>query len=284
MGPSGPTSASGTAEYLSFDRPESWALKYFSSVTTFTPLGPPRFRKPGEIELGLEAGWIPYLSESDRTVGFDGTKVEDLNKSPIYGRPRLLVGLPAGLSVEVGWVPPVKINGAEANLFDAALERPFFVKSGGSFGWRIYGQFGHAFGDYTCPSDVVGYPPGSSGNPYRCMAASTDAATLNNAGAALTGGVKVGHGVVLHFAGGATYHDLQFQVGAYWNGVADNTLLVTHGWTGWGSAGADFAVGKKTSIAVETFYSPLAVKRPPNQDTQNDGLFNIRGMFRYYFR
>ncbi|MGE5717660.1 MAG: hypothetical protein ACM369_13505 [Acidobacteriota bacterium] len=272
------------AQQIAFDRPEAWALKYFAAVTTFTPLQAPRERAPGTVEIGLEGGWVPYLTDTKRTVGFEGTKVEDLNKTPLVGRPRLLVGLPAGFSVEVGWIPPIVIHGAKANLFDGAIEKAFVDEPRGSFGMRLSGQFGHAYGDYTCPADVVGFPPGSPENPYGCDARSTDVANLNTAGAALTGGFKVGKGVAIHLAGGATYNDLQFQVGAYWNGTADNTLLKTHGWTGWGAAGVDVALGAGATFSAEAFYSPLTVVRPPSTSSQNDGLFNVRGLVRFHLR
>ncbi len=231
-------------QQIDFDRPEAWALKYFAAVTTFTPLQAPRERAPGTVEIAFEGGWVPYLTDTERTVGFEGTKVEDLNKTPLYGRPRLLIGLPAGFAVEVGWLPPIRIHGTQTNLFDAAIEKAFFDKPGGSLGLRLYGQIGHSYGDYTCPADVVLSPPGTPGNPYGCNAPSTDVASLNYAGAALTGGIKVAPGVAVHLAGGATYNDLQFQIGAYWNGTADNSLLTTHGWTGWGAAGVDVAARK----------------------------------------
>ena len=72
-----------------------------------------------------------------------------------------------------------------------------------------------------------------------------------------------------------------FQVGAVENGKPDNTRLTTHGWTGWAAAGAGWPLGRRASIAVEAFYSPLIVRRPPRQDTQNDGLFNVRALLRY---
>ena len=271
------------AEDIAFDRPESWALKYYTAVTTFTGLAAPRVRPAGTVEIGLEGGCIPYVSESDRRVGFDGTALEDLNKTPVFARPRLLVGLPAGFAVEAGWVPPIGLNGGRANLFDAALEKTFVDDPGGSFGLRLYGQFGHAYGDFTCPEDVVSQAPGSPGNPQGCNQRSEDVATLNDAGAALTGGVKL-RGATLHGALGATYNDLQFQVGAYTNGKPDNTLLQTHGWTGWIAAGADFPVAERFAIAAEAFYSPLRVKRPPATESENDGLFNARVMFRWQIR
>jgi hypothetical protein len=272
------------AQQIDFSRPEAWALKYFSAVSTFTAIGPPVVREAGSIDFGLEGGWIPHLSESERRVGFRGTALEDLNKTPLFGRPRLTVGLPAGFSVEAAWVPPIVVNGGEASLFAAALERPFVVGTPWALGFRLYGQLGHAKGDFTCPEDVVAQPPGSSGNPQSCDARSADSATLNNAGAALTGGVKVAGGGTVHFAIGGQYNDLVFQVGAHTAGVADNTRLATHGWTGWVAAGAGWPLGKAASIAAEAYYSPLLVRRPPDTDTQNDGLFNVRALVRFHLR
>jgi hypothetical protein len=272
------------AQQIAFNRPEAWALKYFSAVSTFTALGPPVMREPGSIDFGLEGGWVPHLSDSQRRVGFDGTALEDLNKTPVFGRPRLTVGLPFGFSAEAAWVPPVGINGQRANLFDAALERPFVDADPWTLGFRLYGQVGHSKGDFTCPKDVVSQPPGSSGNPQSCNAASKDSATLNNGGLALTGGVKLGGGGAVHFAVGSTYNDMVFQVGAVTNGAPDNTRLATHGWTGWVAAGAGWPLGKGASFAAEAFYSPLSVVRPPQEMAQNDGLFNVRAILRLHIR
>lgn len=271
------------AEDIAFDRPEAWALKYYAAVTTFTGLAAPRDRAPGAVEFSLEGGWVPHLDENQRRVGFQGTALEDLNKTPVVARPRLLVGLPAGLAVEVGWIPPVRLDGGRANLLDAALEKTFFDVGGGSLGLRAYGQIGHVMGDVTCPEDVVAQPPGSPGNPQGCEQRSTDTATLNDVGAALTGGVKLG-GARLHGALGATYDDLEFQVGAFTNGTADNTLLKAHGWTGWIAAGAEVPIAPRLSLAAEAFYSPLRVKRPPAAEAGYDGLFNVRALLRWALR
>ncbi|HEX7615848.1 MAG TPA: hypothetical protein VF554_11300 [Thermoanaerobaculia bacterium] len=276
-------SAQSPVEHIAFDRPEAWALKYFTAVSTFTPLGAPRAREAGAVELGFEGGWVPQLSESQRRVGFDGTALEDLNKTPVFGRARLLVGLPAGFSAEVGWVPPVALGGGRANLIDVALDRPFFDGTGGGLGVRLYGQVGHGKGDFTCSKDVVAQSPGSAGNPQGCNELSRDTSTLNNVGAVLTGGLKLGV-AALHFAAGATYNDLQFQTGAVTNGTPDDTVLATHGWTGWATAGASLSIGARASIAAEAYYSPLLVKRAPGLDSRNDGLFNVRAMLRYVLR
>jgi hypothetical protein len=265
---------------IAFDRPEAWALKYYTAVTTFTGMRAPRARTPGAVEIGIEGGWVPYLDEDQRRVGFEGTSLEDLNKTPFIARPRVLVALPAGIALEAGWIPPVRLNGGRANLFDGAVEMAFVDRPGGSFGLRLYGQIGHAMGDFTCPQEVVDQPSGSAGNPQGCTQRSEDTATLNDAGAAVAGGVRVGLATV-HGALGATYNDLQFQVGAYTGGFADNTLLKTHGWTGWVALGADFPVGGHAAISGELFYSPLEVRRPPSSASTNDPLFNVRAMLRW---
>lgn len=282
LGAASAAAGQNTVQYLAFDRPESWALKYFSAISTFTSVGAPLAREPGSVDFGLEGGWIPHLSEDQRRVGFDGKNLEDLNKTPVFGRPRVTIGLPGGFSAELAWVPPVEINGQRTNLVSGALERAFLDHGPLTLGLRLYGQAGHAKGDFTCSKDVVSQPPGSDGNPLGCSGLSQDTATLNNIGAALTGGVRIGGGGALHFAGGATYNDLQFQTGAVENGVPDDTRLVTHGWTGWIAAGAGWPLGKRLGFSVEAFYSPLAVKRPPATDTQNDGLFNVRALLSYH--
>jgi hypothetical protein len=269
-------------EHLAFDRPESWALKYFSAVSTFTGLGPPMVREAGSVDFALEGGWIPHLSDSQRRVGLNGTNLEDLNKSPVFGRPRVAVGLPGGISFEAGWVPPVEVDGQKSNIFSAALERPFFDHGPVILGLRLYGQAGHVTGDFTCPPSVASQPPGSGGNPLGCVGLSDDRATLDNAGAALTGGVKIGGGGSLHFAAGATYNDLVFQTGASEFGVPDTTRLITHGWTGWAAAGVGWPLGKRVGFSVEAFYSPLTVRRPPAMSSQNDDLFNVRALLTYH--
>ena len=263
--------------------PKSWALKYYTAVDdVHGPVGAARATAGnGRDRARGRVGPVP----SPRATGAWASRgprsrtSTRRRSSPVRASS---FGLPAGFAVEAGWVPPIGLNGGRANLFDAALEKTFVDTASGSFGLRLYGQFGHAYGDFTCPEDVVSQPPGSPGNPQGCNQRSEDAANLNDVGAALAGGVKLGT-TTLHFAGGATYNDLQFQVGAYTNGDADNTLLTTHGWTSWIAAGAEFRVAERFSIAGEAFYSPLRVKRPPATESENDGLFNVRGMLRWAF-
>jgi outer membrane protein W len=80
------------------------------------------------------------------------------------------------------------------------------------------------------------------------------------------------------------YLDLKFQVDALYSGIKDETLQLTDGFTVALSGGLVVSLGERWSFVGEVFYSPLGVVRPPDTASQNDGLFNIRGMVQYRLR
>jgi hypothetical protein len=273
------------AQELDFDRPEAWAMEWTTSLTLLTSLGPPRAREAGEVELGLELGWIPRLSEDQRRVGFNGTKVEDFNRLDVLPRPRLAVGLGWATTLELAYLPPVTVKGLTPNILSAAIERPVVCSAGWDFGLRAYGQLGTVGGDITCPADEAGLPPGGPGNEFGCMEPSDDEVTLNYLGLAVTAGWAI-PGTTdadLHFGVYATHMDLEFQVDAITFGYHDRSRLAADGWTAAVTAGASFPVSTRCRIALEAFYTPLDVVRPPSTGAENDPLFNLRSMFTYAF-
>ncbi len=100
-------------EQLSFDRPESWALKYFTSAMLLTGLDTPRTREPGSLSIGFEIGWLPALSDSQRRVGFDGTKSEV----------EWMVGRLAGEWRDLGNAEPMTVTATHATPFWQWLSR-----------------------------------------------------------------------------------------------------------------------------------------------------------------
>lgn len=278
---SGPVSAQviDDVEVLDWDRPEAWAMKYFNSVSILTGLGPPTAREPWTFSVGLELDTIPRLSEDQRRIGFGGAKVEDINRLPAIFRPRVTVGLPAKISLDVAWVPPVEVRGVESNLLAIAFERPFYSAGPWTLGVRIYGQLGKVSGDFTCSEDDASFPPGPPDNIYGCEAPSEDELTLNYLGAAFTGGYRLKK-TDFHWGVAANYMDMEFQVNALTYGFHDQSLLVTDGWTWSVNGGASWRLGGRTSLAVELFYSPLSVIRPPSTSQENDFLLNLRTMLR----
>ncbi len=277
----GPLSAQviDDVEDLDWARPEAWAMKYFNSVSILTGLGPPAAREPWTFSVGLELDTIPRLSEDQRRIGFGGAKVEDINRLPALFRPRVTVGLPAEVSLDVAWVPPVEVQGVESNLFAVAAERPLYSDGPWTLGIRIYGQLGKVSGDFTCSEKEAAFPPGPPDNIYGCEAPSADELTLNHVGAAFTGGYLLKK-TQLHWGVAANFMDMEFQVNALTYGVLDRSLLLADGWTWSVNGGASWRLGGRTSLAAELFYSPLSVIRPPSTSRDNDPLFNVRTMLR----
>ena len=280
-------------EIIDFDRPEAWAMKRSASLALLTALGPPRNREAGSVELGLEVGWNPSLSEEERRVGFNGTKVEDLNRLAVVPRPRVTIGLGRNWSLDAAYVPPVEVEGLTPNVVSLALERPLWHVDNWVFGVRGYGQVGSIEGDITCTEEEAAIPPGDPGNEFGCEEPSSDRTTLNYAGLGITGGYRFPgtQDSAVHFGVFANYMDLEFKVDALTYGLRDRTTLVTDGWTYSLNAGFSWPLGRPTRLALEAFYSPLEVDRPvrddddaaPRVDSRNDALFNLRAMFSYVF-
>jgi hypothetical protein len=273
-------------EDVDFDRPEAWAMQYFGSVSLLTPLDAPRRRRPGSIEVAIEASQVPHLSAAERTVGFNGLKEEDLNRLPVLVRPRVTVGLPAAFALEVGYVPPVRIDGTEPNLLALALERSFHEGERWSWGGRLFGQIGQVEGDLTCSEEDASIPPGAPGNEFGCEAPSRDEATLDHVGLHLGAGYRLGgsRGSTLLFGVAAIHHDLEFQVDALTFGLHDRTLLRADGTTWAIDAGISIPTTERAQVGVELLWSPLDVVRPPSTTAESDDLLHVKALLRYRVR
>lgn len=267
-------------EKITFDRPEAWALKYFDSVTMQSTIAPDD-RPPGSIDLGLELTPIPRLSKAERTVGFNGTKEEDLNKIPLLVRPELTVALPQHFSVTASWVPPIRINGVRSDIISAGLTRILSSSETSIAAATLYGQTGKAKGAFTCPADHLRFDPQ---NRFGCEATSSDTSTLRHVGLELFGGTRltVLGRPTLHVTGSVNYADLQFQVNALTFGFIDRRHLTTHGVLWNAGTGATWALAPRTDVGFDLFYAPLSVRRPNEQRT-HDSLLTARFMLRRQF-
>lgn len=267
-------------EELTFDRPESWAMKYFASVNLLTGLGAPRPSRPGSVELGFEAASVPSLSERERTVGFAGTKTEDLNKTSLFGRPRLRVGLPRRLALVVSYVPPVELFDVRSHLAALALERPLHSSPRWRLGGRLVGQYGTLEGDFTCSADDVAGGDDLRANPFGCEEPSRDQMTVRSVSLELIA-AWTGHRASRfepHLGVAAHRMDLDFQVDARYAGIVDRTMLLTEGSTLSLTGGVTYRPGKRWTLATEILYSPLRVVRPPLDASSNDALLNVRSL------
>ena len=272
-------------EELDFDRPEAWAMAWFSAVAFPTALDAGKPLPVGAVELSLEGGWVPSLSEEQRTVGFLGEKPEDLNRAPVFGRPRLAVGLPARFTATVSWAPPIEVDGVEPNVLSFSLSRPLWEGERGRFAARLFGQRGELRGDLTCPRDISGIADFRV-NPYGCEQPSRDEMSLRLAGVELQASTTLARWPRLApyaAIAGSRLH-AEFQVDARRNGFLDRTLLETDGTLWSATVGLAVDTGTRARLAGELFYTPLDVVGRAGKGEESDGLLNGRVLLAYRVR
>jgi hypothetical protein len=280
------------AEDLSPDRPEAWAAKYYTSTTLLSGLTVPRWREAGSIEIGGEAVWIPSLTNEQRRVGFNGTKMEDLNKAPMFARPRVTVGLPAGLAITAAFVPPVEAFGIKPKLFALAFEGPLHDSDAWAMGLRVSAQAGTAKSDFTCPEEALAFPPGSPENPSGCLGPSSDEAALRYLGLELSVGGRRAARVEPHVAVSANYLRNTFTADArrfdLLNGVRtefiDRTVQRSDGVTFAVTGGLGLRLTDRLDGAVDVFFAPLWVRRQEGAPRRHEGLVNAKALLRYRIR
>jgi hypothetical protein len=269
-------------EHLSSDRPEAWAMNYFAASTLMTGFGETPPLAAGHWSVDAIAGHIPRLSAAQQRIGFNGVKVEDLNKSPVFGRLRVMLGLPGDWVAELGYTPPLTIDGAQPrDLVALAIGRRIFERDRFSLSLRAFGQHGRARGDITCPARLAGVSDRLE-NPYGCQAASRDSATLNHYGVETTAGWTTGPWHV-HAGVGAVRTELSVQVDALTFDVRDRSRLVSRGVLPFATIGASRDVASRWNVGVEVLHVPLRVRRALDSPTERDSLTSVRLQLRRWF-
>lgn len=264
-------------ELLSSDRPETWAMNYMAASTFMTGFGESATLPAGHWAVALDLAEVPHLSAAERQVGFNGTKVEDLNKSPAFGRLRVAIGLPAGWVGELGYTPPLTIDGTHGSLIAMAFGHRVVDRDRWLLTARAFGQHGTVHGDITCPAELAGVSDPVL-NPYGCEAASHDRVDLNYYGAELAaiGGTGSWH---WHAGLGLVRTELEVQLDALTYGVRDRSRLTANGWRHYLAAGVRHDFGRRWSVAAELLHVPLSVRR--GGDSENDPLTGFRLQLRY---
>ena len=126
--------------------PEGRLIAFYSSAMLFSPVG--AAPGAGGLSLGMDATWLPRLSEAQRRPGID--KPETTNLAPVVPRPRLAWRAPGGIVVEGSWIPPLQVGEAKANVVAGAISRTLGVWRGVSFTPRLSAVAGRVSGAITC--------------------------------------------------------------------------------------------------------------------------------------
>jgi hypothetical protein len=262
-------------EVLDADRPEAWAMQYLAAAALPAGYGAAPPLAPGRWELAAEFAHIPALDTDQRRVGFDGTKVENLNTAPLVGRVRAGVGLPGRFRLEAGWTPPLAIDGARPHaLFSLALARPLVARVSWSLHARAFAQHGSVTGDFTCPRELAGVADPQR-NPYGCEAASHDRFRLRQRGLeaqlAWTRGRWTAHAAL-----GAMRNDASVQVDALTAGVRDRSRLDVDATRPFVALGAERAIGAHWRASLHWLRVPLDVRRGTDAPRERDDYGAVR--------
>jgi len=213
-------------------------------------------------------------------VGFDAVKREDLNKSPVFGRLRMTLGLPAGWIAELGYTPPLAIDGVHPReLIAIAIGHRLLERGAYTLSARAFGQHGGAQGDITCPSELAGVED-SERNPYGCQAASDDRVALDYYGVDLVSGWNAGpwH---WHADVGVARTETEVRVDALTFDFRDRSRLVARDVLPFVAIGTGRDIGTHWRIGVELLHVPLTVRRGPGAPRDSDPLTSLRLQVRY---
>jgi len=274
---------SGTDELLASDRPEAWAMHYVGAATLMTAFGESPSLAPGQWGAALDLGHIPRLNAQQQRVGLRGFKQEDLNKSPVFGRARLSLGLPGAWVAELGWTPPVEINGLRTrNLLALAFGRRLLVGDAFTLSARVFGQHGSAEGDITCPAAGSGVVDPQA-NPVGCIAASDDRIALRHYGADVTAAWA---STPWHWYAslGIARMEPEAHVDAQLGSYRDRSRLVARGNQPFVALGIGRDLDARWRLSLEALHVPLPVRRDPDATQQNDPLTSLRIQLRYQAR
>ena len=169
------------SEELDFNRTEAWGYKYFTSVTLMSSFGAPKALDSGSLALGFEIGQVPSLTEDQRRIGFNGTKVEDLNrladhlahpgyvmviiesqdsafvrtKSDIYpdlGATLVTESMVARTAEDLGWPSPERLELPQRFSVDRSTFASAEIKDS-AFPWFIFESYTSHCGDV--PTDLL---------------------------------------------------------------------------------------------------------------------------------
>jgi hypothetical protein len=127
-------------------------MAFYSAALTFSPVGAPRERTRGSLELGLELGYVPHLDAEQRRAG---DKPESTNLAPLFPRPRVTYALSDRVTVEGSWIPPIEFFDVKANIASAALTWTSPVRGALRFAPRLAGTIGSVEGAITCFEELA---------------------------------------------------------------------------------------------------------------------------------
>jgi hypothetical protein len=267
----------GVDQFVEPGQPEAWGMSYATAATLFHGLEVPDDTELWDFELAVEISNIPRIDADKTRVGFGGTKLEDLNKSPVFGRGRLWLGLPADFTLELAYTPPVSIEGVRADgIYGIALGRPLFRAENWRLGARAFGQWGHAKGDITCSREVAAFGDNDfTNNPFGCQGPSRDDVELDHYGLEFSAAWQRGRWSPFLAWSLARIHP-EVQINAPVFNFIDQSRLVSKDELLSGTLGIQYSGSRGMNWYLSGSWTPLEVDR--GEGLQSDDFWSVHLM------
>jgi len=256
---------------------EGRLLAFYTAPISFSMGTAPTVTQAGSVRFGAEAGYVPRPDPALEQTGACFTqKSEDTSLSPVFGRPRITIGIPLGFSIELAYLPPVTIARATPNLLSFAVAHATHYSFGPSRGTTImlrgHGTYGTVKGAITCPSGSLQQTSPTA--PCYGTEPSKDTFHPEMFGGEIAAGITpTSRSVALYAGVGANRVDPHFQVGfTDANGNVDGTEVQLDEAL---MRGAVF--GGITAMVREVFDIGLQIYSVPSDAT----LLKLNGGFRF---
>ena len=253
--------------------PEAKLMLYYSSTLAFSPLGSSSVVERGPVadggarrrmvraEASVELSYVPPLSAEQRTTVSD--KPESTNLAPLFARPRLALRLPAGIGLETGWIPPVRVFDVRANLIAAAVSRSFSPTPRTRIVPRASFLSGRVEGAITCNRETARNRGAALATYFAFVCHGNNSRDFFEPGHVsaelLLSRLFAGGRWEPYLSGGARGERTRFDIGVIGSDGkrdSDNPVLEVRSTRGYGTAGASWRGARRTRLAAEVYYAP----------------------------
>jgi hypothetical protein len=237
---------------------EARLLAFYEVPATFSLGAAPERLPNGAIEIGAEAAPVPSpnaaLTHPEYCYQYttNNTKLASL-----FGRPRIVVGLPAAMTLEASYLPPITFMSARATVASLAVAREqalSFVDPRLTLLLRAHGTIGRVTGPITCPSASL--QTTDAGAPCYGTTPSSDHFDPNSLG--VEGALSATSGRFAGYVGGgATWLSPHFQAGfTDAAGITDRTTVDVALVRGSAFAGGSLRVRDDLRISAQLYAVP----------------------------
>jgi len=256
---------------------EGRLLAFYTAPITFSMATAPTVTRAGSVRFGAEGEYVPRPDPALEQTGACFTqKSEETSLSPVFGRPRVTIGVPLGFSIELAYLPPVTIARAKPNLLSFAVahatHHSFGPATGTTIMLRGHGTYGTVKGAITCPSGAL--QQASPASPCYGTEPSNDTFHPDMFGGEIAAGITpTSRSIALYAGVGANRIDPHFQVGfTDANGNVDATEVLLGEPLMRGTI-----FGGITALVREAFDIGLQIYSVPSDAT----LLKLNGGFRF---